>query len=117
MRGEIRTRKSDGLFRAMQRNVSVRQPKQVVDLAAGVPGGTVESEAGKAALMRTREQVVAGWLAVSERLRAEGDSQLAGRVRSFVARMAPVRSEKEMVVNVTRSAGRGGKIEPIERTR
>ncbi len=106
-----------GLFRAMQRNASVRQPKRVFDLAAGVPGGTVESEAGKAALMRTREQVVAGWLAVSERLRAEGDSRLAGRVWSFVARMAPVRSEKETVVKVTRFAGRGGEIDPLERTR
>jgi hypothetical protein len=117
VRGEIKTRKSDGLFRAMQRNVSVRQQKRLFDLAADVPSGSAEIEAGKAVLMRTREQVVAGWLAVSERLQAEGDSHLAGRIRSFVARMAPVRSEKEMLVNAMRSTGRGGKIESMERTR
>ena len=116
VRGEIKTRRSDGLFRAMQRNVSVRQWKRLLDLAADVPSGTVESQAGKAE-MHTRERVVAGWLAVSERLQAEGDSHLAGRVRSFVARMAPVRSEKERLINVMRSAGRGGNIESMERTR
>ena len=52
--------------------------------------------------------IVAGWLAVSERLQAEGDSHLAGRIRSFVARMAPVQSEKEMLADVMRSVGRGG---------
>jgi hypothetical protein len=117
VRGETKTRKSDGLFRAAQRNESLRQRKRLLDLAAEVSSGTVRSESGKAVLMRTRERVVAGWLAVSERLQMEGDNQLAGRIRSFVARMAPVRSEKEILLDVMRSAGRSGKIEPMGRTR
>jgi Relaxase/Mobilisation nuclease domain len=117
VRGETKTRKSDGLFRAMQRNVSVRQRMRLIHLAADVSSGTLQREQGKAVLMRTREQVVAGWLAVSERLQVVGDSHLAGRIQSFVARMPPVRSEKEMLFDVMRASGRDGKIKPSERTR
>jgi hypothetical protein len=117
VRGETKTRKSDGHFRAMQRGASMLERERLLELEAEVSRGTLQSEPGKAVLMRTRDRVVAGWLAVSERLRAEGDSRLAGRIQSFVAHMAPVRSEKEILFDVMRCAGRSRKIEPMERTR
>jgi hypothetical protein len=60
--------------------------------------------------------VVAGWRAVSERLRADGYPDLANHVDRFLAQMPSVRTDAEMVSD-HRSSRRQRDARASERTR
>lgn len=57
--------------------------------------GKVQREKGRAALMRTREDVRAGWRQLGAILESSGDYELADSVRAFESRMLPPRTDKE----------------------
>ena len=101
VRGQPRTPKSDGIYRASQRGES----SYVRDLASrGVADKAVGAiEEGKGTLLETRKDVVDGWRAVSEHLRADGYHDLAEHVDSFVERMPPVQTDREAILEYGRS--------------
>jgi transposase-like protein len=111
VRGETRTRKSDRIFRADQRNASThmyeRQQRVVRELSREV----LAADDGDARLNATRREVVDGWHRVADRLAAGGDRELAFRVRSFVERMPPVRTEKALLADQMRMPQRGRHID------
>jgi hypothetical protein len=80
VRGLSRTRKSDGIYRAAQRGAS----SYIRDLAqrAAADDGKGATEPGKETLLATRRAVMAGWRDVSERLRGDGYTDLAGEVKA-----------------------------------
>jgi Relaxase/Mobilisation nuclease domain len=103
VRGQTRTHRSDGAYRAEQRLgptlIEERERRAFREWSAGTP----QWNAGEATLMRTRQAVVDGWLRVSARLKADGDPDLGRRVDSFVAHMPPPKTEKRLLVERMRA--------------
>jgi hypothetical protein len=114
VRGQPRTHKPDGIYRAAQRDESTDMREFSQRVAAELSKGSVTPEAGKATLLATRKSVLEGWRSVSDRLR-DGYPELAEQVRKFVERMPPVRTEKELLMDKLRARSR--QVEPPHRTR
>jgi hypothetical protein len=99
MRGQRRSPKRDGIYRAEQRGESRHTQARAEAVAAELSKGALRVEAGKARLLETRKQVERGWWAVSDILAAEGRPELAAQVRRFVSEMSPPRTEKELIAH------------------
>jgi hypothetical protein len=97
VRGESRTNKIDGIYRAARRGASTHSREQVEAVAGELLKGGLRIEPGKIALVQTRKEVERGWRAVGEMLVIEGQIELAAQVRRFVDQMPPPRTEKERV--------------------
>jgi hypothetical protein len=97
VRGESRTNKIDGIYRAERRGASTHSCKRVEAVAGELLKGGLRIEAGKVALVQTRKEVEGGWRAVGEMLVSEGQLELAAQVRRFVDQMPPPRTEKERI--------------------
>jgi relaxase-like protein len=98
-RGESRSPKLDGIYRAAQRGESRHAQARTAGVAADLLQGNLRVEAGKAKLLKTRREVERGWWAVSEILVAEGRPELAEQVRRFVDQMRPPRTDKERLAH------------------
>jgi hypothetical protein len=97
VRGESRTNKLDGIYRATQRGDSTHTRERTAAVAIEMLNGGLRIEPGKAKLVQTREDIELGWLAVSEILARQGQADLAAHARRFVGEMAPARTEKEQI--------------------
>ena len=95
VRGETRSPKFDGLFRAEQRGKSWRARARVEEVGRDLLGGMLRAEPGKQTLAQTRKDVERGWREVSEILAAQGQRDLAKEVTQFVGRMSPPRTDRE----------------------
>src|ERR1700730_18543867 len=87
VRGESRTPKRDGIYRAEHRGESRHADARLEAVAAELLKGTLPVEAGKAKLLETRRQVERGWWTVSDTLAVEGRGELAAEVTRFSAQM------------------------------
>ena len=99
VRGESRTQKLDGIYRAQMRGNSRHMRERVESAAAALTRGERAIETGKEKLLETRRQVRQVWLEISEAMIASGQSALAGQIRQFVAQMAPPRTEREQIID------------------
>jgi len=103
VRGQTKTHRSDGAYRAAQHPgsslVQDRERRILREWLAGAP----QLNGGEATLMRTRQDVVEGWLRVSARLKADGDEELGRRVDSFVAQMPPAKTETRILAERMRA--------------
>lgn len=70
---------------------------KVRGVAEELRSGALADEPGRARLVSTREKVLAAWREVASQLAAQGEEPLAREVEAFVARMPPVRTEKETI--------------------
>lgn len=95
VRGESRTNKLDGIFRAARRGASIHVRDRIAAVAAELATGDLRAEAGRDTLLRTRRDVERGWHAVSEMLASEKRPDLAADVMWFVHEMARARTEKQ----------------------
>lgn len=100
VRGERRSPKLDGLYRAEQRGESWRV-RERVEAGWEPREGKPRAEPGKKTLMETRREVERGWWAVGEILATQGQRQLAAEVVDFVSQLPPPRSDREMIAEVT----------------
>jgi hypothetical protein len=96
-RGESRSPKLDGIYRAEQRGESRHSQARAEAVAANLLKGNLRVEAGKAKLLETRREVERGWWAVSDILVAEGRPELAAQVRRFATQMPPARTDREAI--------------------
>jgi hypothetical protein len=110
VRGESRSPKLDGIYRAEQRGDSRHTHARAEALAAGLSIGNLRVEAGKARLLETRRAVERGWWAVRRILVAEGRQELAEQVGRFVARIRPARTEGEEIVERLRQRPREERV-------
>ena len=101
-RGESRSPKLDGIYRAAQRGESRHAQARTAGVAADLLQGNLRVEAGKAKLLETRREVERGWWAVSDILVAEGRKELAAQVRRFSVQMPPPRTDRESIAEVLR---------------
>ena len=90
VRGESRTYKKDGIYRAAERGSSTHMRAR-----ADGAVGSLRVELGRSKLLDTRREVQRGWRRAAEILAAEGQAELAARARQFTEQMSPVLTEKE----------------------
>lgn len=109
VRGENRSPKLDGLYRAEQRGESWRARTRVEEVGRDVLGGRLRAGPGKATLVQTRNDVQRGWWEVSEILAAHGHTELATEIKQFVGQMPPPRCDREMIADELRKHVRDGR--------
>jgi len=116
VRGLSRTRKNDGIYRAAQRQDSTHLRKRWSQLAKEVAQGEVAMEPGSHTVKQTWDAVVEGWRLVANKLRAAGEHEHAGQIRSFLGSMPPPMTEKEQLM---RSKPEAKRLQPgdIDRER
>jgi hypothetical protein len=102
VRGESRSTKRDGIYRAEQRGESHHTRARAQAVAAELSKGSLRVEAGKAKLLETRREVDRGWWAVSNILIDEGGPELAVHVRRFSAQMPAPRTDRELIAEALR---------------
>jgi hypothetical protein len=97
VRGETRTPKKDGIYRAMRRGDSSHMRKRVRAAAVEAGMGTGQGESGKSKLIATRLEVMRGWRALAGLLVQDGHAELARHVSRFVPQMPPPLTENEQL--------------------
>ena len=106
VRGETRTAKMDGIYRASLRGDSTYIRAHADAVAAELLKGNVRTEPGKHNLVKTRRAVEDGWRLVANLLAKDGHQDLAADVQRFVDRMPPARTDKELVAQKLRQHAR-----------
>ena len=96
VRGENRSPKADGLYRAEQRGQSTRAEMHAEQVRPDPSPDRFRGERGRKTLVKTRKDVERGWWAAGEILAAQGQKRLAAKVRSFVNSMPPIKSDREI---------------------
>lgn len=109
VRGENRSPKLDGIYRAEQRGESWRARTRAEEVGRDLIRGRVRAEASKETLIQTRKQVERGWWRVSEILAAQGQRDVAAEITRFVGRMPPPRSDREIIAEEMRKHFRDGR--------
>jgi hypothetical protein len=99
----------DAIYRANQRGESTYVARKRAEVAREVAARKLKGEAGRASLLKTREDVSAGWRRLGAILDADGDHKLADAVRSFESRNAP-RLDREGV-DCEGNLGKGSRAE------
>ncbi len=98
-RGEPRTTKLDGIYRAARRGDSTHIRARIELVASELRKGSLQTEPGRPKLMDTRKEVERGWRATSDILFAQGRPELAAQVLRHLDRMPPPRTEKEQLAH------------------
>src|SRR5437868_2067160 len=87
VRGEAKTRKADGIYRAALRGASTHMHGRLQAAARSLAERSLAIDSGKATLVGTRRRVEQGWRAVARMLDGQGEGQLAQSVTRFVETM------------------------------
>jgi predicted transcriptional regulator len=106
VRGESRSPKRDGIYRAERRGESRHAQARAEAVAAELVTGNLRVEAGKAKLLETRREVERGWWAVSDILVSERRPELAAQVRRFSAQLSPPLTDRESIAEALRRHAR-----------
>jgi hypothetical protein len=108
VRGEIKSRKTDGIHRAMMRGDSFHHHNRLAAAAKPLANGVPADASGSERMVNTRRAVVAGWRAVAMMLESQGQRELAAHVTRFVDRMPPPRIEQESLTVRTQERSHPG---------
>jgi len=106
VRGENRSPKLDGIYRAERRGESWRVHSRVAEVGRELSREKLRDEPGKKALIETRKAIERGWWEASEILAAQGQRELAREVVRFVGRMPPPRTDREVIAEELRKRDR-----------
>lgn len=97
VRGETRTTKRDGIYRAMLRGQSTHMWARAKIVGRELMAGGLKPDPGQRELLETRQAVINGWRGLADILDRDENPQLAGLVRSFAEKMPPPQTEKEIL--------------------
>jgi hypothetical protein len=97
VRGQSKTNKRDGIYRAARRGASTHMAHRVEMIADQMRTGFLRHEEAKAKLALTRKAIEGGWRAVSDLL--VGSSELRAQVVRFLDQMPEVRTENELIAD------------------
>jgi hypothetical protein len=97
VRGETRSTKPDGIYRAGLRGDSTYVRAQAEAVAAELLEGNVRTDPGKHILVKTRKAVEGGWHSVASLLAKDGHQDLARDVQRFIDRLPPAVTENEQI--------------------
>lgn len=95
VRGESRTHKKDGIYRAAQRGDSTHVRAQAEAGGRDLMKGGPPRDPGNGTLIETRGRIEGGWRALTQILTAQGHSELAAEARRFIRDMPPPLTDKE----------------------
>lgn len=109
VRGEVRTHKKDGIYRATLRSDSTQARSRAEMAAAELFNGSVCVEPGRSKLIETRKRVESGWRATADILTAQGRPGLSAEVRRFLVQMPPAHTEKEALTAALAYASRNAR--------
>jgi hypothetical protein len=109
VRGQSRSPKLDGIYRAEQRGESWRVRARAQEVGREAFCRTLYNEPGKETLIETRKAIERGWWEVSEILAAQGRREFAKEVKQFVDRMPPPRTDREMIAEELRKHHQDGR--------
>lgn len=107
VRGETRTHKRDGIYRAALRGDSTHFRARSEAVASELINRHLHTESGKSKLIDTRKDVERGWRSTIDILLDRGHPELAAQVQRFLNRMPPPQTEKELVAHNLRERSRG----------
>jgi hypothetical protein len=97
VRGESRSAKKDGIYRASLRGESRYMREHTETVAADLAAGRNVSAESRALLEVTRSDVVRGWGAIAKQLLAQGNQKLASNVVDFVRGMPPPTTGRDLI--------------------
>ena len=97
VRGENRSPKLDGIFRAEQRGESWRGLTRLEEVGRDILAGGNRTEPGKEMLIETQNAIERGWWEASKILADQGQRELAKEVTQFVGRMPPPKTDWEII--------------------
>lgn len=117
VRGEIRSARRDGIYRASVRGDSSYLREQAEAIAKTMLNGKIRVEFGKSKLLETRQRVTQGWLHAAHLLSEGGQHDLVNQIRQFVRSMPPPRTDREQVAEGLRAHLLETREPPIGRTR
>lgn len=106
VRGENRSARKDGIYRASRRGASSYVRAQAETVARELSRGGVRAEPGKRRLMDTRAAVMLGWQSAAERLSVQGEHQLAADIVRFTSGMDRTLSDRELLARSLLAASR-----------
>jgi hypothetical protein len=106
VRGVNKAQKRDGIYRAIRAGRSTHMRSKIESVAAAIRAGSLQLDPTKPDMLKTRRQVVAGWLRAQEILRAVGSERIAHEVERFVSDMPPPQTERERIAQVILSRTR-----------
>jgi len=99
VRGETRTHKKDGIYRAAERGDSTHMRSRAQTAASELAKGSLLLEHGKPTLAATRKDVERGWRALSDILVRQGEPTLALQVRRFSGDLPTPLTENERLAS------------------
>lgn len=99
VRGESRSHKRDGIYRAMLRGESTHMRERIHQMVREHSNGIVTVEAGKEKLLVTRINVERGWQTVRGLLAERGRSKLALLTDQYFGTMPAAKTERENIVS------------------
>jgi hypothetical protein len=97
VRGNSRSSKLDGIYRASLRDESSYVRERAWSAALEERREVVRPEAGHVSLMQTRRDVQRGWHAIADLLDERGDQASAVEVRRFIQHLPTVRTDREWI--------------------
>jgi hypothetical protein len=116
VRGETRTHKTDGIYRATLRGDSTHTRARAEAVAAELLKGNRRVEPAKRTLVETRRQVESGWRSVASLLTNDEHHDLANDVQRFVDRMTPPLTERESIAGDLLQRARNPRVRDQDRT-
>ena len=99
VRGEVRTPKIDGIYRAAKRGESTYWDKRIKETVRADHSGSQLQDSGRETLRETRRQVERGWYAVHDLLEHNGYDAEARHVRRFLSKMHPIQTDREQIID------------------
>jgi hypothetical protein len=98
VRGVTKPQKRDGIYRSGKRRASTHWNQRAASVSREMAAsGDIGAEPGKSQMLRTRQDVVRGWMDLSDDLVLQGQVELAKAVRAFVKELPPARTEREWI--------------------
>jgi hypothetical protein len=95
VRGNLRPKLSDGMYRALQRDASRRIPTH--QGTTGIERTSPSDASGRESLLRTRAEVERGWRAAADILERQGQQDMAWYVKRFTDALPPIRTDRELM--------------------
>jgi len=99
VRGETRSHKLIGIYRAEQRDESTHMRERRAYVIREAESNSRPFDSGLAEMKRTRQHVIAGWRNLEGRLRDAGEYELADGIRGFTGAMPAPRTEMQWIAH------------------
>ena len=118
VRGQTLTALKDGIHRASLRGDSWHLRQRAERIARELRNGGLEPTQGKARLLETRREVLAGWHAAADALLEAGQGALAQKIWSFIGGMAPpLTTDEQLAAKLEKRVRTRARERQLERTR